>query len=83
MLSKIFNFMINGFSIEWMYYHSISYRVKGGIYKYISIYLTTKIERKFGCYLSPRAEIGKNLKLKHPFGIIIGEGVKIGNNVTM
>ena len=36
------------------------------------------LERKFGCYISPSATIGPGLKLPHPVGIVIGDGVVIG-----
>ena len=46
----------------------------------LSNYYFYKIVKKYGCYISPRAKIGKNLKLPHPIGIVIGEGVKVGDN---
>jgi len=35
---------------------------------------------RYGCFMSLNAEIGVGLKLPHPNGIVIGEGVKIGRN---
>ncbi len=41
------------------------------------------IERRYACYISPRAQIGPRLRLPHPVGIVIGEGVVIGAGCTI
>jgi serine O-acetyltransferase len=41
------------------------------------------IERRYGCYLHLDARIGPGLKLPHPVGIVIGEGVVIGARCTI
>jgi serine O-acetyltransferase len=41
------------------------------------------IERRYGCYINVRAQIGIGLKLPHPVGIVIGEGVVIGGRCTI
>lgn len=51
--------------------------------KFIAYYYAYKIYKKFGCDISPKAEIGKNLILPHPMGIVIGRGAKIGENVKI
>lgn len=43
-------------------------------------YYINKIYKKYCCIISSKAEIGENLKLPHPLGIVIGSGVKIGSN---
>lgn len=48
--------------------------------RFIAKHYEYKIYRKYGCQISCKAEIGENLKLPHPVGIVIGEGVKIGEN---
>lgn len=50
---------------------------------YMAFYYSHKIYRKYGCIISPKAKIGENLILPHPIGIIIGEGVKIGDNCVI
>ena len=49
----------------------------------IAYYYFYKIYKKFGCYISPKAKIGKNLKLPHPNGVVIGAEAIIGDNVTV
>ena len=36
-----------------------------------------------GCYISARTRIEAGLKLPHPVGIVLGEGVRIGKGVTI
>ena len=67
--------------IEKLYRKSHKYMIGG--HKYISQYYAYKISKKYNCYISPSAEIGKNLILPHPTGIVIGEGVKIGDNCVV
>ena len=50
---------------------------------YVAYYYSYKIKKKYGCVISPKAQIGKNLNLPHPIGVVIGEGVKIGDNVSI
>ncbi len=49
----------------------------------IASYYSYKIYKRYGCEISPNAEIGKNLVLPHPVGVVIGEGVKIGDNCVI
>ena len=51
--------------------------------KYIANYYSNKIYKKYGCIISPNANIGKGLMLPHPIGIVIGAGAEIGDNVTI
>lgn len=44
---------------------------------------TGEIERRYGCYIHINAELGPGLKLPHPVGIVIGEGVVIGQRCTI
>lgn len=36
-----------------------------------------------GVDISPRATIGRGLKIAHPIGIVVGKGAKIGGNCTL
>lgn len=51
--------------------------------RYKALYYRYKNLKKYGCIIAPSAEIGENLKLPHPMGVIIGEGAKIGDNCTI
>jgi len=38
---------------------------------------------KRNCYISYSSEIGKNVAFPHPIGIVIGDGVRIGDNTKI
>lgn len=55
-------------------------------YKYLQwlVMLVTYCQNVLsGCYISPKAEIGRGFRLPHPVGVVIGEHVVIGNDVTI
>lgn len=64
--------------IEELYYSAIAKAKGRSLSRLASVLLTEKIRKNYGCYLSVSAEIGPNLKLKHPVGIAIGDGVSLG-----
>jgi serine O-acetyltransferase len=81
-INKIFTFLFNP-----AYQIILIYRVSSFLSKY-KIPLFVLILRWWGyimysCEISFLANIGKNLKLPHPIGIVIGAGVIIENNVTI
>lgn len=41
------------------------------------------LERLFGVYVGKGAIVGPGLKTPHPIGIVIGDGVTLGSNVTL
>lgn len=49
----------------------------------LAFYYRYKILKRYNCILSPNAEIGRNLKLPHPMGVIVGLNAKIGENCTI
>ena len=51
--------------------------------KMLASYYANKIYRRYGCYISPAAEIGNGLAIPHPIGIVIGDGVKIAENCVI
>ncbi|MDW7646339.1 MAG: hypothetical protein SCI25_15015 [Desulfuromonadales bacterium] len=52
-------------------------------YRKLSLLLFRNLENGYGVYISPNASIGIGLKLPHPTGIVIGNGVTIGENCTI
>lgn len=49
----------------------------------IANYYSYKIYKKYNCCIAPGAIIGKNINFPHPVGVVIGEGVNIGDNCTI
>ena len=62
----------------------LEYRVASWLsvngYRRLSTLCFRRLERRYGVYISKAAEIGPGLVMPHPIGIVIGEGVVIGNN---
>lgn len=52
-------------------------------YRKFSLLLFRKLENGYGVYISPNAFIGIGLKFPHPTGIVIGNGVNIGEYCTI
>jgi serine O-acetyltransferase len=42
-----------------------------------------RVQRKFGVFVSHRAVFPRSLRLRHPVGVVIGEGVQLGERVTI
>lgn len=43
-------------------------------------FIRKKLNIKYGCTISPSCVLGKNLKIVHHFGVLIGHDVKMGDN---
>lgn len=77
-------FMCPAFLTIFLYRLSNYSRLKWGkLGKFISLIFWRLNILMTGCHISPLARIGYGLKLPHPVGIVIGEGVEIGNYVTI
>jgi serine O-acetyltransferase len=49
----------------------------------VARWASAAIERQYGCYFHLNAHVGVGLKLPHPVGIVIGEGVVVGARCTI
>lgn len=45
--------------------------------------VSKSLQNSHGVFISPNAKIVPSLSLRHPVGIVIGDGVKIGENVII
>lgn len=87
MLSKIVSYPV------YFFYAGATYRVglnlkllkyfKARKWRRASILVTNNLQKKYGVFVSVNSDLGNDLKLPHPVGIVIGDGVKLGNNVTI
>lgn len=65
-------------------YSVVRWRKKfGKLGKVISRIQRNRLVLRYGIFLSPTAVLGQRLVLPHPTGIVIGDGVQIGSNVTI
>lgn len=51
--------------------------------KALGLILSRRLQREYGVFLPYAVDFDDSLILRHPIGIIIGDGVKIGRNVTI
>lgn len=56
------------------------YQRYAGFYTKFMLY---RMSRKYGLEISTKAQIGRGLYLGHPYNIMVGEGVILGNNVNL
>jgi serine O-acetyltransferase len=50
---------------------------------YCSRFCRIYMEKTYGCYISEKATIADSVEFRHPNGIVIGEGVTIGEKVVI
>lgn len=75
------------------FYAGVNYRVKINIklilflkknnFIKVASYFSNNMQKKYGVFISPNAEFDTSLCLKHPIGVVIGDGVKVGKNVII
>lgn len=46
-------------------------------------FIGARLQRKFGVFISHKASFPESLDLIHPIGVVIGEGVKLGERVKI
>lgn len=49
----------------------------------VNLIVTRRLQRKYGVFISHNTVFDKTLEFKHPVGIVIGDSVEIGTNVTV
>lgn len=82
-LKNVLKYFIYGPEILQWYRLSTWLWGKGRLCRIVSVIYKRKINVRFSCFLSPQAQIGEGLKLPHPVGIVIGDGVQIGKRVII
>lgn len=52
-------------------------------FRFMAKLASNRIFYRYGCCISPNADIAPNVVFPHPTGIVIGEGVKVGPGCTI
>jgi serine O-acetyltransferase len=52
-------------------------------HRIVAILVSRHIARRFGCYISWKARIARGVRIPHPTGLVIGDGVVIEEDVTL
>lgn len=55
---------------------------KRGLWR-LAVFIANRLQKKQGVFISPKADFDESVQLRHPVGIVVGEGVKIGKNVII
>ena len=63
-----------------LYFKSVYYNSLPKPFCYLREWPRKKIVKKFGCYISPKAKISREVYFPHPIGLVIGDYVEIGDN---
>ena len=56
---------------------------RGGVWRLLARFARGRIQRRYGCYISPSAVVGEAVYLPHPVGIVIGDAAVIGDGATI
>ncbi len=70
-------------NINSVYMCNITLRIYRKGHKFLAVLMRNRLVSKYGIHLGLKSIIGENLKFPHPQGIIIGEGVIVGDNCTI
>lgn len=49
----------------------------------LSKFFSDRMQRKYGLFISHKSSFSMSLDLKHPIGVVIGEGVRVGERVKI
>lgn len=82
-LRKIFHGLFSTSDVRVKYYLKLIYFFKDKDLPLLGLIFVRSLQRNYGVYISYETDFDSTLVLKHPTGIVIGEGVKIGKNVTI
>ncbi|MEN3975966.1 hypothetical protein [Emcibacter sp. SYSU 3D8] len=52
-------------------------------YPRFAMLMSRRIARRFGCYISWKARIARNVHFPHPTGVVIGDGVVVEADATL
>lgn len=83
LLKKIFHLVFATADSRVAYYITLISALKRYKFRMLGLILSRRLQRKYGVFLSYNTVFDSSLMLKHPVGIIIGEGVRIGKNVVI
>jgi len=76
-------FLIGGASGKSVFLYRLAVFFNQKKMKLISNFINRRIEKTYGIYINVDAQISPGLSLPHPVGIVIGQGVKIDENVVI
>lgn len=82
-LKKIFKFVFSTADKRVACYIYILASLKKRKLRLLGLILSRRLQRRYGIFLPYSATFDPTLVLRHPVGIVVGEGAIIGKNVTV
>lgn len=58
-------------------------KLREGNHPMLARYVSERMARRFGVFVNPKAMYSTTMRMPHPVGIVIGEGVRIGERVSI
>jgi len=84
MKNLVYNFFFKpDVLLKRIYYRSVRLNQLPWFFSYLREIPRKSIERKFGCYISPKSNIHRSVSFPHPVGVVIGDGVVVGANCVI
>lgn len=83
-----YGFKMSRFLLAWLcghtFYAVLDYRLAHWLYKhhikFFPDWITFRAQHRYGCKISPYANVGGGLVLQHSVGVIVGNKVEMGEN---
>lgn len=82
MLKSIYHLLLGGVKPKVIAHLRIMGFAKSRNYWPLARFIEARMQVRFGIFISHKAQLGK-IVLKHPVGLVIGEGVTLEDNVTL
>jgi serine O-acetyltransferase len=58
-------------------------RLQASGHPQLAQFVSARLARRYGVYVNPKAVFSTTMRMPHPVGIVIGEGVRIGERVSI
>lgn len=80
---KIFSLLLGGVVPRVNLYLAVISHFRNSGRMKLAKFFSDRLQRKYGLFISPKAVIDGKIDFKHPTGIVIGDGVRIGKRVVI
>lgn len=81
--NKLISLLIGGASPRIKLHLYLIIVLKSKNFNRLAKFFSDRLQRKYGLFISSKAQFDMSLDLKHPTGVVIGEGVVIGKRVKI
>lgn len=82
-LKNIFRYFYSGASFKVRFYIKLILFFKRKSFNKVAVYFANRLQKSCGVFISPLCSFDESLVLKHPVGIVLGDGVVLGRDVVI